>query len=144
MNKTAYRAVQIDLARQIETVDTVKAYFDTAAAAGMNMVVLYLEDRIRTATYPYPSEAESYSPEQIRDLVAYAGERGLELVPVVSPIGHAERFLAHEELKPLAELRGNIAGRFNEAGEVRQYIDACPRRPETAAFMDAYLSLIHI
>lgn len=140
MNKTAYRAVQIDLARQIETVDTVKAYFDTAAAAGMNMVVLYLEDRIRTATYPYPSEAESYSPEQIRDFVAYAGERGLELVPVVSPIGHAERFLAHEELKPLAELRGNIAGRFNEAGEVRRYIDTCPRRPETAAFMDAYIT----
>ncbi len=140
MEKATYRAVQIDLARQIETVDTVKAYFDTAAAAGMNMVVLYLEDRIRTATYPYPSEADSYSPEQIRELVEYAAQRGLELVPVVSPIGHAERFLAHRELQHLAELRGNIAGRFNKAGEVRQYIDTCPMRPETAEFMDAYIT----
>ena len=142
MKKAQYRAVQIDLARQIETVDTVKAYFDTAAKAGMNMVILYLEDRIRTATYPYPSVEESYSPEQIRDMVAYADTLGLELVPVVSPIGHTERFLMHDELKPLAELFGNIAGRFNKAGETRLFGETCPMRPETAEFMDAYLTEI--
>ena len=140
MKQAQYRAVQIDLARQIETVDTVKAYFDTAANAGMNMVVLYLEDRIRTATYPYPSQAESYSPEQIRELVAYADTLGLELVPVVSPIGHTERFLAHDALQPLAELYGNIEGRFTAAGKTTQYVESCPMRPETAAFMDAYLT----
>ena len=34
------RAVQIDLARQIETVETVKAFFDVVASAGMNTVVI--------------------------------------------------------------------------------------------------------
>lgn len=140
MKQAQYRAVQIDLARQIETVDTVKAYFDTAAKAGMNMIIMYLEDRIRTETYPYPSTAESYSPDQIRDMVAYADTLGLELVPVVSPIGHTERFLAHDELKHLAELRGNIEGRFNKAGEVRAYGETCPMLPETAEFMEAYLT----
>ena len=49
MRSYEMRAVQIDLARQIETVETVKSFFDAAASAGMNTVVLYLEDRIKTA-----------------------------------------------------------------------------------------------
>ncbi len=140
MKKAQYRAVQIDLARQIETMDTVKTYFDKAAEAGMNMVVLYLEDRIRTATYPYPAEGEAYSEDQIRELVAYADALGLELVPVVSPVGHTERFLAHPELEHLAELRGNIAGRFTKAGHSKPYHEACPMLDETKAFMEAYMT----
>lgn len=140
MRKPRYRAAQIDLARQIEHMDVVLNYFDLVAEAGMNMVVLYLEDRIRTKTYPYPSESESYSEDQIREMVAYADKLGLELVPVVSPIGHTERFLRFPELQHMAELRGNIAGRFTKAGEVKAYGEMCPKLPETAAFMDAYLA----
>ncbi len=137
LKKLQYRAVQIDLARQIEHMDTVLGYFDLAADAGMNMILLYLEDRIRTKTYPYPSEEESYSEEQIREMVDYAAKRGLELVPVVSPIGHTERFLAHPELTPLAELYGGVEGRFGSSGN---YHEMCPLLPETAQFMDTYLA----
>ncbi len=133
------RAVQIDLARQIETMETVKRYFDVAAEAGMNMVVLYLEDRIKTATYPYSPDEESYTPDEVREMVAYADALGLELVPVVSPIGHAERFMRHAELKYLAELRGKIAGAFTPAG-VEHYLATCPNLKETHAFMDAYIT----
>lgn len=140
MKKLQYRAVQIDLARQIEHMDVVLKYFDLAAEAGMNMVILYLEDRIRTKTYPYPPEGEAYSEDQIREMVAYADKLGLELVPVVSPIGHTERFLRFPELQHMAELRGNIAGRFTKAGEVKAYGEMCPKLPETQAFMDAYMA----
>ena len=140
MKKLQYRAVQIDLARQIEHMDVVLKYFDLAAEAGMNMVILYLEDRIRTKTYPYPPEGEAYSEDQIREMVAYADKLGLELVPVVSPVGHTERFLRFPELQHMAELRGNIAGRFTKAGEVKQYGETCPNLPETKAFMDAYFA----
>ncbi len=140
MKKLQYRAAQIDLARQIEHVDQVLKYFDIAAEAGMNMIIMYLEDRIRTKTYPYPPEGEAYSEDEIRQMVAYADKLGLELVPVVSPIGHTERFLRFKELQHMAELRGNIAGRFTKAGEVKQYGEMCPNLPETKAFMDAYLA----
>ena len=43
MKKLQYRAVQIDLARQIEHMDVVLKYFDLAAEAGMNMVILMLK-----------------------------------------------------------------------------------------------------
>ncbi len=132
------RAVQLDLARQIETVPTVLRFFEKAHDAGMNMVFLYLEDRIKTETYPYADDAESYTPDQIREMVAYADKLGLELVPVVSPVGHTERFLRHPELKHIAELRGKIAGAYNEAG-VERYMVTCPQLPETHQFFDAYL-----
>ncbi len=139
MKSLNMRAVQIDLARQIETIDTVKAFFDVAAESGMNMVFMYLEDRIKTATYPYSPDGESYSPDDIREMVEYATALGLDLVPVVSPTGHTERFLRHPELKHLAELRGRIAGAFSPAG-VEHYMATCPNLPETQAFFDAYLT----
>ncbi len=137
--KFEMRAVQIDLARQIETVETVKKFFDVAADSGMNTIIMYLEDRIKTETYPYASDAESYTPDQIRDFVAYADTLGLELIPVVSPIGHTDRFLKHPELQHLAELRDGIAGMFTPAG-AGVYHNTCPRLPETYAFFDKYIA----
>lgn len=139
MRSYEMRAVQIDLARQIETVETVKAFFDATASAGMNTVVLYLEDRIKTASYPYSPDNESYSVEQVRELVAHAEKLGLDLIPVVSPIGHAERFMRHPEMKHIAELRGKIAGAYNEAG-VERYLATCPQLPETLEFFDRYIT----
>lgn len=133
------RAVQIDLARQIETTEMVKSFFDVCADAGMNMVVMYLEDRIKTECYPYSHDKESYSKEEIKELVSYAEGLGLELVPVVSPIGHTERFMRHSELKPLAELYKGLAGAFNKAGE-EVYLATCPSRKETLEFFDAYIT----
>lgn len=133
--KFEMRAVQIDLARQIETVDTVCRFMDTVAAAGMNTVLMYLEDRIKTATYPYSPDEESYSPEQIRTMVAYGEKLGLELIPVVSPVGHAERFLRHPEMESLAELRGGVMGMFSD-----RLLVTCPNLPETKAFFKQYLT----
>ncbi|NMA09158.1 MAG: family 20 glycosylhydrolase [Clostridiales bacterium] len=139
MSLGTIRAFQLDLARQIETLPAVFRFFDVAAAAGFNMCILYLEDRIKTASYPYSADIDSYSPAQIAEIVAYAGKLGLELVPVVSNLGHTERFLRHPQLAHLAELRGNIAGRFSKAGHA-SYNAVCPSLPETPAFFDRYIT----
>ena len=134
------RAAQIDLARQIETVETVKTFFNIAAEAGLNTIVMYLEDRVKTETYPYSPDNESYSPDQVRELVAHAEKLGLDLIPVVSPVGHTERFLRHPELKHLAELRGNIPGMFAKGTPDDEHMDTCPKLPETLAFFDKYIT----
>ena len=138
--KFEMRAAQIDLARQIETVETVKRFFDVAAESGLNTIVMYLEDRVKTATYPYSPDVESYSPVEVRELVAYADALGLDLIPVVSPIGHTERFLRHPELKHLAELRGNIPGMFAKGTPDDMHMDTCPNLPETLEFFDKYIT----
>jgi len=130
------KLVQIDLARQKETLDEVFKFFDLAKAYGYDGVFLYLEDRIRTKTYPYISVEESYSEDEVRQMVAYADKLGLELIPVVSNFAHTERFLEHPELAHIAELRGGING-FHSAGV---YVTSCPLLKEAQEFFDAYIS----
>ena len=127
------RAVQLDLARQTETVDYVKRYSEIVAKAGYNTLVLYLEGRIRTKTFALPV-AESYSEDQIREIVGHATRLGLDVVPVVSVLGHAEHFFRHPGHDNLCEERDG-ARRF--PGNGKQTI--CPSLPEARAFIDAYV-----
>jgi hypothetical protein len=135
MSKLTLRAAQLDLARQMETPQYIRNFIDFVARCGYNAVMLYLEDRIRTASYPYPSTAESYSEEQIRELVEYARQKGIDLFPCVATLGHAERFLRHPELQHLAELQGDMKGRF---GGTRKD-SFCPTHPEFYDFIGRYL-----
>ncbi len=130
------RSVQLDLARQMETVDFIKNFADFAAENGFNALTLYLEARIRTSSFPHPSEEESYSPAQIREIVAHAASRGLDVIPVVSTLGHAELFLRHGALAGLAETRGSFEGRF---GKGHDHV-FCPSLPETYTFLRSYLT----
>ena len=45
------RAVQLDLARQMETVAFLEDYIDGIAANGFNTLVLYLEGRVATKSF---------------------------------------------------------------------------------------------
>ena len=130
------RAVQLDLARQKETVPFVKAYMARMAEAGYNTMVLYLEDRVKTASYPYPSDAESYSPDEIRSLVAEATRLGLDLVPVISPLGHTERFLRHEALKPFGE-QCEGKGRWSRTDNPGCF---CLENPGARKWMETYVA----
>ena len=59
-----FRGVQLDLARQMETVEYIEGFLDLIAQWGLNTLVLYLEGRVRTASFPYPQAEESYTPEE--------------------------------------------------------------------------------
>lgn len=131
------RSVQLDLARQIETVDFIKEFSEFAAENGFNSLTLYLEGRIRTASFPYPTIEESYTSEQIRDIVQHANQCGLDVIPVVSTLGHAELFLQHAELAHLAETRHPYPGRFGAVGTCDVF---CPSLPETYEFLRRYLA----
>ncbi|MEI8196810.1 MAG: family 20 glycosylhydrolase [Phycisphaerae bacterium] len=132
------RAVQIDLARQMETLDTIRHFIDFAQTSGFNAVALYLEGRVRTPSFPYPATHESYTPEQMREIVTHASQRQMDLIPIVSTLGHMNLFLDHEELKPLAELREGIAGRLG----TRNLNTFCPSVEETYRFLENYLTEI--
>lgn len=130
------RAVQLDLARQKESVEFCCNFISRSADAGYNTVVLYLEDRVKTASYPYLSDEESYSPEEIRRIIESAAAKSVDLVPVVSPLGHTERFLRHPGLRRFAEARSGV-GRFGP----REHFDVfCLNDPEARAWMERYIT----
>ncbi len=129
------RAVQLDVARHMETPDYICRYADFAARHGFNTLVLYLEGRVRTKTFPFRPRKESYSLQDMEQVVTHARVAGLDVVPVVSTLGHCEQFLACKELAHLAETRDGRA-RF---GQPRPNPDVfCTALNETYAFFEAY------
>lgn len=132
------RGVQLDLARQMETIKFIKEFIDFIAENGYNTLVLYLEGRIRTEIFPFPTREESYSPEEMKDVVAYAAGKNIDIIPVVSTLGHAELFLKHRKMQDFAELRNGASGRFGGSA----LRDFCPSQPGTLEFFEAYLKEI--
>ena len=130
-----FRGVQLDLARQMETVEYIEGFIDLMAQWGLNTLVLYLEGRIKTESFPYPKAEASYTPEEMKRVVAHATEQGIDVIPVVSCLGHAEQFLQFPELADLGELRGGRMGRFGAFEHC-----FCPSQPELYEFLDKYLT----
>lgn len=129
--------LQIDLARQKETVEYVKSYIDFAAANGYNSILFYLENAVRTEDTQFFSHDDTYSMDEIRELVAHAEERGIEIIPAFENLGHMEKFLAYKELSHLSELADpNAVSRFHTKFPGNT---VCPSNPEVYAFVDKYI-----
>ena len=131
------RAVQIDLARQIETLEFVKSYIDQAREYGFNTIVLYLEGRIRTDSFPYPTPDYSYTLADMETIVRHARQAGMEVIPVVTSLGHCELFVKHPELAHLAEERSGRT-RFGDTNKST----LCPSQDEIYGFLKRYLTEI--
>ena len=134
-NAWPIRALQIDLARTIETVDAVRRYADLAAEHGFNTLVLYLEGRVRTASFPFRPAEQSYTLEDMAKVVAHANAAGLDVVPVVSTLGHCEQFVRCPELAHLAEVRDGRARSGRPNASV-----ICPSLNEPRRFFETYFA----
>lgn len=129
----AFRAVQMDLARQPETVAYIKEMIDFISRYGYNYLILYLEGRVRTRSFHALPENMSYSEAEIREIVSYALSKKVEIIPVIPMFGHAEHFLTVPEFEKYGELLGNARGRFGTLKHV-----FCPSNPETLEFLERY------
>ncbi len=134
-NVTPYRWAQLDLGSQMEPPEFIRRYMEVAAEAGYNGIFLSLAGRVRTASFPYPPDGQCYTPEILRELVAYAKTLGLEVIPCVPTLGHVGQFLKYPQLQHLAELQGEMKGRFGWG--VRD--SYCPNHPQLYDFLLPYL-----
>ncbi|MBN2640813.1 MAG: family 20 glycosylhydrolase [Victivallales bacterium] len=132
------RAAQLDLARQKETPEFIERFIDFISAHNFNTLGLYLEASVRTPSFPYADKNKSYSADDMRRIVDYATKRNIDVIPVVSTLGHAELFLRHPQFAHLGELREGVCGRFY--GKHQSVF--CPSLPETLAFLERYLTEI--
>ena len=129
------RAVQVDLARQMESIPFLKGFIDFIAENHYNTLFLYLEWRIRTKTFDI-GKNDGYSAEELTELIDYAELRGINIIPGLATLGHAEQLLRQKKFASYSELREGIAGRFGNTFSP----DMCPSLPETRRFLDSYLS----
>ncbi|MHB9022633.1 MAG: family 20 glycosylhydrolase [Armatimonadota bacterium] len=129
------RAVQLDLARQRETVDYIRRFIDFSAAQGFNTLALYLEGVVNTPSFHSRPPDASYTLDQMADVMRHAQDAGIDIVPVINTLGHAAHFFSGPELRHLAEERDGHT-RFGGA-----YLSTfCPSLRETYDFLERYLA----
>lgn len=98
----AWRGVMIDVARHFIPVDVLKRNLDAMAAVKMNVLHLHLSDdegfRIESQAFPLlqakGSNGDYYTRAQMKDLITYAANRGIMIVPEFDMPGHTKSFLS--------------------------------------------------
>ena len=137
-----WRGLMLDSARHFQPLDVVKRTLDGMAAVKMNVFHWHLSEdqgfRIESKVYPrlheMGSEGNYYTQDQVREVIAYARDRGIRVVPEFDMPGHATSWLVgHPEL-------GSAKGPFTliqEWGIFDNNLD--PTREEVYAFLDAFL-----
>lgn len=102
-----WRGLLLDSGRHFMGVETVKRTLDGMAAVKLNVLHWHLSDdqgfRVESRRYPALYEKGSdglfYTQAEIRDVIAYAADRGIRVVPEFDVPGHSTSwFVGHPEL----------------------------------------------
>ena len=134
-----WRGLSLDVSRHFIPVAEIKRTLDGMAAVKLNVFHWHLSDdqgfRVESKKYPrlqqYGSDGLYYTQAEIRDVVAYARDRGIRVVPEFDVPGHASSWLAaYPSL-------GTGSGPFHivqERGDTYGVID--PMKESTYRFLD--------
>ncbi|MEW7291500.1 beta-N-acetylhexosaminidase [Aquimarina sp. 2304DJ70-9] len=103
----SWRGLMIDVARHYQPVDVLKRNLDAMAAVKLNVFHWHLTDdqgfRVESKTHPklheLGSDGQYYTHHEIREIVQYASDRGIRVMPEFDVPGHATAILtAYPEL----------------------------------------------
>ena len=102
-----WRGLSIDVSRHFITMPVLRRNVDAMAAVKMNVLHLHLSDdqgfRLESKEFPKLQELGSdgmyYSQTEMRELIAYAADRGIRVVPEFDMPGHSTAwFVGYPEL----------------------------------------------
>jgi hexosaminidase len=96
----AWRGLLIDVGRHFIPADILKRNLDGMEAVKMNVLHLHLSDnqgfRVESKKFPklqeFGSDGSYYTQEEIRDLISYARDRGIRILPEFDMPGHSTSF----------------------------------------------------
>ena len=96
-----WRGLLIDVARHFHTMEVLKRNLDAMAAVKMNVFHWHLTEdqgfRVESKKFPklhqLGSDGNFYTQEQIKEIIAYARERGIRVVPEFDIPGHSTSWL---------------------------------------------------
>jgi len=136
-----WRGTLIDVSRHFIPLDVLKRNLDGMAAVKMNVLHWHLSDdqgfRAESKVFPkltgMGSDGMFYTQSEIRDLIAYAHDRGIRVLPEFDIPGHSRSwFLGYPELS-------SGSGPYTlEGGGIDPIMD--PTREETYKFLDKFIA----
>ena len=136
-----WRGLMIDVSRHFIPVDVLKRNIDGMAAVKMNVLHWHLSDdqgfRAESKTFPkltgMGSEGQFFTQSEIRDVIAYAHDRGIRVVPEFDTPGHSRSwFPGYPEL-------ASGPGPFRVEDEKGPEAVTDPTKEETYKFMDKFV-----
>jgi hexosaminidase len=135
-----WRALLIDVGRHYIPIDVLKRNLDGIAAVKMNVLHLHLSDnegfRVESKKFPKLHEMGSdglyYTQGELRDLVAYARDRGIRIMPEFDMPAHSRSwFVGYPEL-------ASTPGTYKiEPGGIYTVMD--PTQERTYKFLDKFI-----
>ncbi len=135
----AWRGLMLDVSRHWMPVETVKRNLDAMAAVKLNVFHWHLSDdqgfRVESKRHPRLQELGSdgnfYTQNQIRDVVAYAADRGIRVIPELDMPGHMTAwFVGYPEL-------ASAPGPYSIERKWGVFAPALdPTRPEAYTFLE--------
>ncbi|HEX6648679.1 MAG TPA: family 20 glycosylhydrolase [Pyrinomonadaceae bacterium] len=137
-----WRGLLIDVSRHFETIEVLKRNLDAMAAVKLNVFHWHLTEdqgfRVESKKFPklhqLGSDGNYYTQDQIRDIIAYARDRGIRVMPEFDIPGHSTSWLVgHPEL-------GSAPGPYTierRPGIFEPALD--PTREEVYKFLETFL-----
>ena len=137
-----WRGLLIDCARHFETIEVLKRNLDGMAAVKLNVLHWHLTEdqgfRVESKKFPklhqLGSDGNYYTQEQIKEIIAYARDRGIRVVPEFDIPGHSTSWLVgYPEL-------GSAPGPYTierRPGVFEPALD--PTREEVYKFLETFL-----
>lgn len=137
-----WRGLSLDVARHFIPVDEVRRTVEGLSAVKLNVLHMHLSDdegfRVESKRYPrlqqYGSDRLFYTQTEVRELIAYARDRGVRIVPEFDMPGHATSWLVgYPQL-------GSRSGQF----EITRHFDSStdlidPTKESTYRFLDGFV-----
>jgi hexosaminidase len=140
-----WRGLLIDVARHFQTMEVLKRNLDAMAAVKLNVLHWHLTEdqgfRVESKKFPklhqLGSDGNYFTQEQVKEIIAYARDRGIRVVPEFDIPGHSTSWLVgHPEL-------GSAPGPYTierRPGIFEPALD--PTREDVYKFLDTFLGEI--
>jgi hexosaminidase len=137
-----WRGLLIDVARHFQTMEVLKRNLDAMAAVKLNVLHWHLTEdqgfRVESKKFPklhqLGSDGNYFTQEQVKEIIAYARDRGIRVVPEFDIPGHSTSWLVgHPEL-------GSAPGPYTierRPGIFEPALD--PTREDVYKFLDTFV-----
>jgi hexosaminidase len=134
-----WRGLMLDVCRHWMPVEVVKRNLDAMSAVKLNVLHWHLSEdqgfRVESKRYPrlqeMGSNSDYYTQDQVREIVAYARDRGIRVIPEFDVPGHSGAwFPGYPEL-------ASTPGPFTLGGRGGSEMD--PSKESTYAFLDGFI-----
>ena len=135
-----YRSLHLDCARHFFSVETVKKVIEGISYGNLNVLHWHLTDdhgwRIESKKFPqlHEKSREYYTQEQIREIIDFAKERGIDVIPEIDMPGHN---LALLSVFPAYSCKGEAVTPAKARGVYKTIL--CAGKEETYTFVEKLL-----